>query len=113
MRYHRNYCPFEKVSTQPSLAIPDRAMSVRQILDRFRATGVIEGAATPVYGVADPAKSDLIDRYMNNLQVSRAVAEAKVQEREKAAAEAAAKVKAEFDAAVEKAVQEKMKASQS
>lgn len=102
---------FESVVDGKSLTVPCRAMSVREIIDRYRATGELP-AGTPVYGDAEPQGLDLIDRYRAAEAEARAKAEALELQREQAKAKAQADADAKFNAAVEEEVKKRMQSTQ-
>lgn len=102
---------YEPTSGNPSLTVPCRAMSVREILDRYRVTGIIDGAGTPVYGVASDPKSDMIDRFKADKAEALRQAEAAENARQAALQKQSEEAKAQFEAAVAAEVEKRMKAT--
>lgn len=99
---------YEPISDQPSLAIPNRAMTVREIINRFRVTGELPQQTPISYGVSDPMRSDLIDRFEQNKIINQKQAELLEQQRAELIAKQDAEAKAKFEAAVEAEVSKRM-----
>lgn len=56
---------YNKVTDTKSMTIPSRAFSVREIMDRYRSTGILVDSGNPIYGddLIHQPDADLIDRY--------------------------------------------------
>lgn len=84
---------YNKVTDIKSQTVPARALSVREIIDKYRYSGVVVDTTNPVYGndIVHRPELDLVDRYQiaRNLVFTQEKARLEAVEKRNAAAKAA------------------------